>query len=314
MWSLLKSAITVNPLKQIGLIQSEIYAFRRQLGYLLHHSQASEGEKTSLEKYGFSVWSQTDEDGILSFLVSRLNFAKPKCLEIGAGNFIESNFRFLAEILNASVFAVDAREDLTSEVRKQTLAWLAPVVPHQAWVTPRNISEIMAIAAKEIGDIDILSIDLDGNDYWVLEAANLENIKLVMVETNSLFGGLVPVSVPRDDQFSRFTAHHSGLYWGASLQAFVHLLEPRGFRLVGRNSKGFNAFFVKKDIVAGDPLLTRLSENVNKTSQTWGVREGRDSNGELTFEDPTKLIRESPSLPLIDVTTGKEIELGSLAQ
>ena len=312
--SMLRSAFVTDSLQQIDQIQSEVFASRRQMAYLLHHFQCSEGEKDSLDKYGFSVWSQTDEDGILSFLVSRLDIAKPKCLEIGAGNFLESNFRFLAEILNASVFAVDAREDLISEVRNQTVAWLAPVVPHQAWVTPRNVSEIVTKAIKEIGEIDILSIDLDGNDYWVLEAANLENIKLVMVETNSLFGGLAPVSVPQDDQFSRFTAHYSGLYWGASIQAFVHLLESRGFRLVGRNRKGFNAFFIRDEIVAGDPLLARLSRHVKMNSDTWGIREGRNSDGQLTFADPTKLLREAPDLPLIEVTTGKQIELGSLAQ
>ena len=247
-------------------------------------------------------------------MVSRLKLWKPKCLEIGAGNFLESNFRFLAEIMNASVFAVDARKDLTREVRRQTVAWLAPVVPHQAWVTPANIQEIMTRADKENGKLDILSIDLDGNDYWVLEAANLENIKLVMVETNPILGGSVPVSVPSDDEFNRLSAHHSGLYWGASIKAFTYLLESRGFRLVGRNSKGFNAFFVKEDIVSADLLLTRFSDNVDLTSETWGIREGRNIVGDLTFEEPTKLISENPNLPLINVSTGERLGLGSLAE
>lgn len=284
------------------------------MGYLLQHVQASEAEKQSLDKYGFSVWSQTDEDGILSFLVSRLDLVKPKCLEIGAGNFLESNFRFLAEIMNASVFAVDARQDLSSRVRKEPFAWLAPVVPYETWVTPANIQEIVSRAAKDIGEIDLLSIDLDGNDYWVLEKMNLEGIKLVMVEVNPLFGGSDPVSVPRDDEFNRFAAHHSGLYWGSSIAASIYLLESRGFRLVGRNSKGFNAFFVKAEIVAQDPLLTRFSDSVDLTSRTWGIREGRNREGELTFENPTKLKSEAPNLPLINVITGEQVRLDSLSQ
>lgn len=308
----LKLAVATEVQRSLSPIQSEMYLSRRQLGELHLHLQSSAEEKSSLEGYGFSVWSQTDEDGILGFLVSRLQLRKPRCLEIGAGKFLESNFRFLAEVMNASVFAVDAREDLAREVRKLDVSWLAPVVPHQTWVTPKNINEIMFQATTDIGKLDILSIDLDGNDYWVLEAANLEDIKLVMVENNPVFAGSFPVSVPRDDAFYRFDAHHSGLYWGASISAFVHLLESRGFRLVGRNSKGFNAFFLKAEIVANDPLLRQFASNVDLSSENWGIREGRDSSGNLTFEDSARLLEDSADLPLVNVATGEQMTLEDL--
>jgi len=157
-----------------------------------------------------------------------------------------------------------------------------------------------------------LSIDLDGNDYWILKEADLDDASLVMVETNPLFGGAVPVSIPQNDEFSRFAAHPSGLYWGTSIAGWTHLLESRDFRLVGRNRKGFNAFFVRKDIVARDPLLTRFADTVDLSSQTWGVREGRNALGKLTFADPFGLVRESPELPLVNVVTGETMQLGQL--
>jgi len=295
-------------------IQSEMHLSRLQLGQMLLHLGSQADAKSSLKDYGFSVWSQTDEDGILAFLVSRLDLSKPRCLEIGAGNFLESNFRFLAEVMNASVFAVDAREDLAREVRKLNVSWLAPVVPHQTWVTPGNINEIIDQAAADIGEIDILSVDLDGNDYWVLEAANLENIKLVMVENNPLFAGSLPVSVPQNDSFYRFDAHHSGLYWGASLSAFVHLLESRGFQLVGRNGKGFNGFFLKKEIVAKDALLREYASNMELSSETWGIREGRDKSGKLTFENPARMRENLDDLPLINVATREQTSVASILQ
>ena len=312
--AMLKLVVATEAQRSLSPLQSEMHLSRLQLGQMLLHLQSQAEAKSSLKDYGFSVWSQTDEDGILGFLVSRLHLSKPKCLEIGAGNFLESNFRFLAEVMNASVFAVDAREDLAREVRKLNVSWLAPVVPHQTWVTPRNINEIIDQAVADIGEIDILSVDLDGNDYWVLEAANLENIKLVMVENNPLFSGSLPVSVPQNDSFYRFDAHHSGLYWGASISAFVHLLESRGFRLVGRNSKGFNAFFLKADIVANDPLLSQFAVDVDLSPKNWGIREGRDPDGNLTFENPARLLENSADLPLVNVATGEHMTLANLAR
>lgn len=299
--------------KQLGRLQSEINESRKQLGEVLLSIQSTAAERNSLSDYGFSVWSQTDEDGILCFLLTRLNLKKPRCLEIGAGNFLESNFRFLAEVMNASVVAVDAREDLEREVRKLSVAWLAPVVPLRTWVTPNNINEIMVHAASDIGEIDILSIDLDGNDYWVLEAASLDNVKLISVENNPLLKSSVPVSIPRNDQFYRFDAHHSGLYWGASLGAFVHLLTSRGFRLVGRNSKGFNAYFVKSEIVENDALLNQFAGSIDLSSETWGIREGRDAAGKLTFENPAHSIKDAGTLPLVNVATGEQITLATIA-
>lgn len=310
----LRMVVATEVKERLRPIQSEMRLSRLQLGQMLLHLQSQAEAKSSLKDYGFSVWSQTDEDGILGFLVSRLDLSKPRCLEIGAGNFLESNFRFLAEVMNASVFAVDAREDLAREVRKLVVTWQAPVVPHQTWVTPGNINEIIDQSAADIGEIDILSVDLDGNDYWVLEAANLENIKLVMVENNPLFAGSLPVSVPRNDSFYRFDAHHSGLYWGASLGAFVHLLESRGFQLVGRNGKGFNAFFVKIEIVAEDALLRKYASEIELSSETWGIREGRDKSGNLTFENPARMLENSDDLPLINVATGEHVSVANILQ
>jgi hypothetical protein len=293
-------------------LTNDVNSLHHQLGHILHQGQTSELQHQSLNSYGFSVWSQTDEDGILNFLVTRLNLPKPRCLEIGAGNFLQSNFRYLAEIRNASVYAVDAREDLERTVRSLDVSWLAPVIAHQEWITPDNIADIISLAKQAFGSLDLVSIDLDGNDYWVLSEADLSDVSLVMVEANLLFGSTEPVSIPRNDRFSRFSAHHTGLYWGASLSAWVYLLQLRGFRLVGRNTKGFNAFFVRDSLIKADPVLQAFAQNASLDSLGFDIREGRDDKGLLTYKNSKQLIASASTLPVVNVIKNEILTVGDL--
>lgn len=96
--------------------------------------------------------------------------------------------------------------------------------------------------------LGILSVDVDGNDYWLLQALLDLGPALVIVEYNPSFG-LRPVSVPYDAAFSRFSKHESGLYYGASLAAMNHLCERRGYKLVALSSPRVNAFFIRGDLV-----------------------------------------------------------------
>ena len=253
------------------------------------------------------VYSQWGEDGILDYLCERLEISKPNVLEVGAGNFSECNSRFLAENRNASVFAVDGRQDLISSVESSSLRWKNHIFAHETWVSPRNINEIISNAEKAIGKIDIFSLDLDGNDYWILQESNLETVSIVVVEYNPLFGNLRSVSVPRDDEFDRKSKHYSWLYYGASLRAFEYLLGLKDFQFIGTNRVGNNAFFVRKEITSQIPLVSDKDYSVYTD---WRVRETRSKEGRLTFAAGYERVEEISHLELVDVVTGEKTTVG----
>ena len=253
------------------------------------------------------VYSQWGEDGILDYLCEMLQISKPNVLEIGAGNFSECNSRFLAENRNSNVFAVDGREDLISSIDLNPLKWKSHIFGQIIWVTPNNVNEIIRNARENIGELDIFSLDLDGNDFWILSASEINQVKIVVVEYNPLFGFNKAVSVPRDDQFDRRKKHHSCLYYGASIKAFNYLLMSKGFEFVGTNRVGNNAFFVRKDLRVKIPLV--FSDDFSIYTD-WRVRETRSKEGILTYTSGMKRIDEIAFLPLVDVISNQYLTVG----
>ncbi len=248
----------------------------------------------------FKVYSQWGEDGILSYLCDELEISKPRMIEFGAGNFTECNSRFLAEYRNASVVLVDARQDLLDSVSNTHLNWRTSIHGISDWITPNNINELASHSKELIGNVDIVSLDLDGNDYWVAEALNFEDTRIVVVEYNPIFGGARAVTVPRDDMFDRTTAHFSNLYYGASLMAFIRLFSRKGFDFVGTNRVGNNAFFVAKKYTNQINLVIPDDSDLTKYVD-WRVRESRNETGELTFLSKEEGSRLISHLPLLEV-------------
>lgn len=269
-------------------------------------SRARHDEIKNLWDAEVKVYSQWGEDGILDYLCERIEISKPKVLEIGAGNFTECNSRFLAENRNASVYAVDGRIDLVESMEHSSLRWKNHIFASQIWVTPENINPIISEAQKSLGGIDIFSLDLDGNDYWILEKADLGSIKIVIVEYNPLFGHTRAVTIPRDDLFDRSASHYSWLYYGASLGAFEFLLGEKEFDFIGTNRVGNNAFFVKKHLAS----TVAIKPNANRAVYTdWRIRESRSITGELNYlsgNDGIKLIEE---MDLLEVNSKKLIKV-----
>lgn len=297
----LKSKIT-------SFIAPEVRNFRFLIGQAaILSSRANSKSFQSLWDAEVKVYSQWGEDGILDYLCERLGLSKPRVLEIGAGNFSECNSRFLAENRNASIFAVDGRDDLVSSIERSPLLWKNHLFAHQTWVSPKNINEIISKAKNSIGSIDLFSLDLDGNDYWILQEANLESVSIVVVEYNPLFGHLRAVSVPSDDMFDRRLKHYSWLYYGASLKAFEYLLKKKGFHFIGTNRVGNNAFFVRKELAIRIPFSSDKDFSIYTD---WRVRETRSEEGQLTFASGYDRVSIIERLPLLEVDTGKQLSVG----
>ena len=256
------------------------------------------------------VYSQWGEDGILDYLCDALDIAQPKALELGCGDFRECNTRFLAEFRSAGVTMVDARSDLLRSVRSLPAYWRSTLDPQQAWITPDSVGQLVTNARALHGRIDILSLDIDGNDYWVAEKIDFDGVRIVVLEYQPLFGGRSCITVPRKDDFDRARAHYSHLYYGASLPAFVHLMGGRGFTLVGTNRVGSNAFFIRKEEEDRVSVSLPLAADLH-AQKDWTVRESRDGRGHLSYLNGRQALSLIQELPVVDILTGRTLTVGA---
>ena len=253
-----------------------------------------------------SVFSQWGEDGILDYLCDFLGLGRPSVVEFGAADFQECNSRFLAEYRNANVFAVDGRPDLERTVHSLNVGWRTTVHAVQAWITPDNADGLLARARTEFGGVDIVSLDIDGNDFWVAQSLDLTGVSVVVVEYQPLFGAELPLSVPRNDAFDRTQEHYSWLYYGASLRAFIDLFAAQGLVFVGTNRPVNNAFFVRADRLEGFPLELPDVESGLAEYVDVRIRESRDREGNLDHLSGKARTDVMAEMPLVNTSTGEQ--------
>lgn len=252
------------------------------------------------------VFSQWGEDGILDYLFTKLEISKPKIVEFGVGTFDERNSRFAAEFRNASVYMVDLNKDLISSVEKKEIYWKNSLFPVIDRITPNNALIHLKTAESIMKGIDVLSIDIDGNDYWVLKALNLEAVSIVVCEYNPIYGGDIACTVERNDEFDRTQAHYSWLHYGMSLRAAVSLLESKEFVFLGSNRVGNNAFFLKKELVN---LISITFPEVNNLAEftDWRVRESRDRHGKFNYLEIQEARKEISECTVLNLDLDKKI-------
>jgi len=213
------------------------------------------GPLPAFDDVEFRFYSQNGEDGIIQLLLAAIGTVTKRCVEICCGDGIECNTANLIVNHGWTGLLVDGGEDLLTKGRQfyewGTDAWYAPPTLRRAWVTAENVNELVKEAGFE-GDIDLLSLDLDGVDYWIWKALDAVHPRLVMVEYNNAWGPDDAVTVPYDPDF---VWEKGSLYCSASLAAMCRLGAEKGYRLVGVERYGFNAFFVRQEL-AVDTLPT----------------------------------------------------------
>jgi hypothetical protein len=268
-----------------------------------------EGPINRLSDVEFSVSSQFGEDGIIEWLVSKLDPKSTKFVEFGVEDFHESNCRFIMQNRNWKGFVIDSSKEHMAELAKRQYYWMHHLVSAAAFVTVENINHLIE-AAEFSGRIGILSIDIDGNDYWIWDAINICEPDIVIIEYNSFFGDRHAVTVPYRPDFNRFAAHPSGRYWGASLPALKRVAEAKGFTLAGSNSTGTNVFFVR-NAVAG-PVLNMVADRGALPAR---MRHSRTRDGGFTFHRHARDIAALFShLPVVNVISGEIVAFGDLAE
>jgi hypothetical protein len=263
---------------------------------------------TDLRDAEFRVFSQFGDDGIVEYLVGHVGVPRreERFVEIGVEDYSEANTRFLLVNRNWSGLIVDRGDAHVRAVGSSPLVWRHDIRPVSALVDRDNVNDLL----REHGfdrDLGLLSIDVDGNDYWIWEAVEAQPL-VAVVEYNSLFGSTRPVTVPYDAAFDRTRAHHSNLYFGASLAALARLAERKGYRLVGSNSAGNNAYFVRADAAEGLPAPTVAEAYVESR-----YRESRDEAGNLTFLSGANRVRAIAHLEVWDLEREALVTVGDAA-
>lgn len=222
-----------------------------------YREEAERGVVYPLGEVEFKNYSQSGEDGILLYIFALIGTTNRHVIEICAGNGKECNSANL--ILNHGwkglLFDGDAENIAIAQefFASHPNVWLGPqpVVCH-AWITAENINNLVTDHGMS-GEIDLLSLDLDGIDLWVWQALTVVNPRVVILEIQAAWLADVSVSSPYSPDFvGGWTPGDDSVgpiqYGGASLQAFVKIAKQKGYRLIGGNRLNHNVVFMRRDV------------------------------------------------------------------
>lgn len=285
-------------------IDSEIE--RLLIGRLACDQMRKKQKIDDLSEVEFRVFSQWGEDGIIDWLIHKLELHFSTFVEFGVENYTEANTRFLLQNRNWSGLVLDGDRYNIEEIRGDWISWRHDLHSQCVFIDAENINGIMRANGIE-GSIGLLSVDVDGMDYWILKAIDIISPIIIVCEYNALFGDIFPLTVPYNPRFSRSDAHYSMVYYGTSIGALTNLAEEKGYTLVGSTSIGSNAFFVRNDYI--DKLNGVIAHRKAKPCR---FREARDQSGSLNFSSASDRLKAIGSLPVVDVKTGTVVPISSL--
>ena len=271
-----------------------------------HFGLASKNYKDvrNLNQVEYKVFSQNGEDGIIDFLLNQLNIQNPKFLEIGVGNYKESNTRYIFMKSPNKGMIIDNVKNLKQEVSKHVKLWKGDLTIIEETITSDNICDILRINNFQ-NDLDLFSLDIDGIDYWVMKELPDNLSKIVITEYNATFGANLEITVPNISNFNRTKYHYSNLCYGMSLRAIINLMKRKNYTFIGANKACNNAFFINKSEV--DKLNIDLPDpnNLEKYTQS-NILESRSNSGRLTFLSDKQKIDEISDCEVINLSDGLE--------
>ena len=221
----------------------------QRLLFHYYRNLVATGAAPRLSDTGFRVFSQFEEDGKLLFIFAAMGLSSGTFVDIGAADGINSNCANLALNFGWHGVFIDGNrgnirrgEKFYSE-HPDTRLYPSKFV--HAMVTRENVNDLLR-TANVPADVDLMSIDIDGNDYWVWDAIDAITPKVVIIETHIEFGSR-SIVVPYDKTYVYPGKHPD--YHGASPAAMKKLANKKGYRLVGSNDYGFNTIYVRTGLV-----------------------------------------------------------------
>lgn len=241
-------------ISQTNRADSDIYSQQIQRGIC---NQYALFRSTGLAPYpnirdaGFRVYSQSEEDGIILYVLAMIGFKTRRVVEMccGAGDECMATNLILNHGFDGFLFDGSQdnirRADIFFRSKRDCL--LYPPALTAAWITAENVNELLSKSGCA-GEVDLFSLDIDGNDYWVWDAINVIRPRLFVVETHNVIPSDKSLTIEYRPDFNYLEqAGAARMYLGASLLAMVKLCRRRGYRLIGGHRHGFNAFFLRDD-------------------------------------------------------------------
>ncbi len=220
-----------------------------------------------LSFYEASLFSQNGEDGIIRYIFSQIGFDSRYFVEFGFGAHQCNSLRLILHE-NFKGLMMDGSEEqcrifnLTCKAKG-----ISDVHAVNAFIDRDNLEHL--IRSNNIpAEIDFLSIDVDGNDYWFWRCLQCINPRVICIEYNSGIGSKYSWTIPYNKEFERFSAHPSGFFAGASIKALESLGEKKGYRLVGCDTTGTNAFFLRNDL-GNNQIPTLKASEAFRPHQNW---------------------------------------------
>ena len=196
-----------------------------------------------INKFEYSITSQNNEDGIINHILSKINVSKINFIEIGFHYFENNSLALLKKTKKGLFIDGDYWQIYLLKYISKVIYPSKNIYFAHIFVNKNNINSIISKTFLHNEEIDFLSIDIDGLDYYLLQALKLSP-KIICVEYNFWYGKEVNCSVPYDENFRW---EPGTLYSGASLLALNNLLNSKGYSLIATESACVNAFFIRDD-------------------------------------------------------------------
>ena len=221
------------------------------------HTGTKYQDPRRLARFEYQVYSQNGEDGIIEEIFRRIGVTNKFFVELGVQNGLECNTTNL--LVNGwSGYWVEGSRDCVEQLSRTFSELISKGVLRirNAFIVAENISSLLKSASIE-KEFDLLSIDIDGNDYWVWKALADYAPRAVVIEYNAMFRSNVKwVMKYNPDHVWTGTS-----YFNASLKSLELLGEQKGYKLVACNFTGANAFFVREDLICDKFCSPFTAEN-----------------------------------------------------
>lgn len=188
-----------------------------------------------MREHEWRIYSQNGEDGVLRHIFNTIGVTNKTAVEFGVGCGSQNNTRLLADDgWTVFWFDVDHNDTCLHNIRFK-----------QMMLTPDNIQHEF-IHAGVPDEFDLLSVDVDGNDYHLRQSLHMYSPRVCVMEYNGTRAADEQYVMPRDDNYS--WAGVDDHAFGASLLSLTLLSDSLGYDLVHVEHTGANAFFVRRDV------------------------------------------------------------------
>ena len=277
----------LNRLYSSHKFSKEIDSVKILLGNIISENNKKKNE-SNISSYEFSIFSQWGDDGIIDYLINNLDIKNKSFIEFGVQDYTECNTKFLLMNKNWKGLIIDEAENLINKIKNSDIYWRFDLTATKSFITKNNINNIFK-DNNFVGPIGLLSIDIDGNDYWIWDSINCVDPEIVIIEYNSRLGFEKAITIPYREDFERKKAHYSNIYYGASLKALINLGKKKNYIFIGCNSAGNNAYFIKSNLENSKIKEIKIKDGFVRSK----FRESRDENGNknyLNFEEEKKIL------------------------